>query len=103
MNYQAILRLKFILQKCQINVYIQNPLCFQGVGECVGILKKYPDTTWKGVRAMMGDQKFLKSLLEFDKDSLGDKQALSRPHFPIFMKPETYSTGQPSCKIYERS
>ena len=39
---------------------------------------------------MMGDQKFLKSLLEFDKDSLGDKQ----------VKRQSWSSKWDSKKIW---
>jgi len=46
----------------------------ENVTTCVCLLKKYPDLSWKGAKAMMGDGNFLRSLLEFDKDSLGDKQ-----------------------------
>jgi dynein heavy chain len=44
---------------------------------CVAIFKKYPDTSWKGAKVMMGDGGFLNSLLDFDKDSLTEKQVKS--------------------------
>lgn len=42
---------------------------------CVVVLKgggKEPN--WKNAKAMMSDTGFLRSLVEFDKDSLGDRQ-----------------------------
>lgn len=44
------------------------------VCECVVILRNVKDVSWAGAKAMMADGNFLKSLLEFDKDSLTDKQ-----------------------------
>ncbi|GLI59150.1 hypothetical protein VaNZ11_000978 [Volvox africanus] len=46
----------------------------QKVCECVVILRNLKDVTWAGAKAMMADGNFLRSLLEFDKDSLTDKQ-----------------------------
>ena len=47
------------------------------VTECVCILKRVPDVSWKGAKGMMADSSFLKSLIEFDKDSITEKQVLS--------------------------
>lgn len=44
------------------------------VCECVVILKNLKDVSWAGAKAMMTDPGFLKSLVEFDKDGLTDKQ-----------------------------
>lgn len=44
------------------------------VCECVVILRNLKDVSWAGAKAMMADGNFLRSLLEFDKDSLSDKQ-----------------------------
>ena len=44
------------------------------VCECVVILKNLKDVSWAGAKAMMADTGFLKGLVEFDKDSLSDKQ-----------------------------
>ena len=38
------------------------------------ILKGVKDVSWKGAKAMMTDTGFLRSLVEFEKDSLTDKQ-----------------------------
>lgn len=38
------------------------------------ILRGLKDVSWGGAKAMMADSQFLKSLLEFDKDGLTDKQ-----------------------------
>eukprot|EP00965_Chrysotila_dentata_P143725 4748817-Pleurochrysis_carterae.AAC.1 len=46
----------------------------QDVCLCVVLLKGGKDVSWKGAKAMMSDTGFLKSLVEFDKDSLTDKQ-----------------------------
>jgi dynein heavy chain len=40
----------------------------------VVILKNLKDVSWTGAKAMMTDPGFLKSLVEFDKDGLSDKQ-----------------------------
>ena len=45
-----------------------------GVAECVAILKKQKDTTWAGAKITTGQGGFLNSLLDFDKDSINDKQ-----------------------------
>lgn len=44
------------------------------VCECVVILRGLSDVSWIGAKAMMADGNFLKSLVEFDKDGLKDKQ-----------------------------
>lgn len=46
----------------------------QKVCECVVILRNIKDVSWKGAKVMMTDPNFLKSLLEFDKDGITDKQ-----------------------------
>ena len=46
----------------------------QDVCLCVVLLKGLKDVTWKGAKAMMTDTGFLRSLVEFDKDGLNDKQ-----------------------------
>lgn len=38
------------------------------------ILRNLKDVSWAGAKAMMADTGFLKGLVEFDKDSLSDKQ-----------------------------
>lgn len=38
------------------------------------ILRGLKDISWMGAKAMMADGNFLKSLLDFDKDGLSDKQ-----------------------------
>lgn len=38
------------------------------------ILKNLKDVSWTGAKAMMTDPGFLKSLVEFDKDGLTEKQ-----------------------------
>lgn len=42
--------------------------------ECVVILKNLKDVSWAGAKSMMTDPGFLKSLVEFDKDGLTEKQ-----------------------------
>lgn len=44
------------------------------VCECVVILKNLKDVSWAGAKSMMADTGFLKGLVEFDKDSLSEKQ-----------------------------
>ncbi len=43
--------------------------------ECVVILRNLKDVSWAGAKLMMADTQFLRSLVEFDKDSLSEKQA----------------------------
>ena len=50
------------------NAYVQK------VCECVVHLKGGKDTSWGGAKVMMSDGGFLRSLVEFDKDALSDKQ-----------------------------
>jgi hypothetical protein len=33
--------------------------------------------SWKGAKAMMADNRFLATLMEFDKDAITDKQVVS--------------------------
>lgn len=42
------------------------------------ILRSLKDVSWSGAKSMMADPYFLKSLVDFDKDGLTDKQARSR-------------------------
>ena len=42
--------------------------------ECVVILRNLKDASWAGAKTMMADTQFLRSLVEFDKDSLSEKQ-----------------------------
>ncbi len=61
---------------------IESDVCFavaadRQVGECVVILKNFnggKDVNWPAAKSMMADTNFLRSLVEFDKDSLSDKQ-----------------------------
>lgn len=38
------------------------------------LLRGLKDVSWGGAKSMMADSQFLRSLLEFDKDALTDKQ-----------------------------
>ena len=58
----------------EIKAFAKPHVLVQGVAECVGILKQQKDTSWAGAKAMMSQGNFLKSLLEFDKDTIKDKQ-----------------------------
>lgn len=40
------------------------------------ILKNLKDVSWAGAKSMMADTGFLKGLVEFDKDSLSEKQVV---------------------------
>ena len=44
------------------------------VCECVVIMRNLKDVSWAGAKSMMADPGFLKSLVEFDKDGLTEKQ-----------------------------
>ena len=44
------------------------------VCECVVILRNLKDVSWGGAKAMMADGGFLRSLQEFDKDAVSEKQ-----------------------------
>ncbi len=46
----------------------------QNVAMCVVILKNGKDVSWKGAKVVMGEGNFLRSLVEFDKDGLTEKQ-----------------------------
>ena len=60
------------------NAYVKK------VCECVINLKGLKDTSWPAAKAMMSDGGFLRSLVEFDKDALSDKQVLLQ-HFSIML------------------
>ena len=40
------------------------------------ILKNLKEVNWAGAKSMMADTGFLKGLVEFDKDSLSEKQVI---------------------------
>lgn len=42
--------------------------------ECVVVLRGLKDVSWGGAKSMMADGNFLRSLVDFDKDSLTEKQ-----------------------------
>lgn len=44
--------------------------------ECVVILRNLKDVSWAGAKSMMADTNFLKSLVDFDKDGLNEKQVM---------------------------
>ena len=58
----------------EIRSFAKPHVLVQKVCECVVILRNLKDVSWNGAKAMMADPGFLKSLVEFDKDSLTDKQ-----------------------------
>ena len=77
----------------EIKSFAKPHVLVMGVAECVAILKKQKDTSWGGAKAMMGAGNFLKSLLEFDKDGINDKQVgqikkyMADPQFnPVSLK-----------------
>lgn len=44
------------------------------VCECVVILRNLKEVSWQGAKAMMSEGNFLRSLVDFDKDGLTEKQ-----------------------------
>jgi dynein heavy chain len=58
----------------EIKSFAKPHILVMGVAECVAILKKQKDTSWAGAKIMMGQGGFLNSLLDYDKDSMNDKQ-----------------------------
>nr|AML30863.1 axonemal inner arm dynein heavy chain 7 [Marsilea vestita] len=58
----------------EIRSFAKPHILVQKVCECVVILRGIKDVSWKGAKAMMADNRFLQSLLEFDKDGINDKQ-----------------------------
>ncbi|PNH08033.1 Dynein-1-alpha heavy chain, flagellar inner arm I1 complex [Tetrabaena socialis] len=58
----------------EIRSFAKPHILVQKVCECVVILRNLKDVSWGGAKTMMADGNFLRSLLEFDKDSLTDKQ-----------------------------
>lgn len=42
--------------------------------ECVVILRNLKDVSWAGAKSMMADTNFLKTLVDFDKNGLNEKQ-----------------------------
>jgi len=70
-----------VMQQTLLKTSKSHPQCcdcwMSQVTECVCILKRVPDVSWKGAKGMMADSSFLKSLIEFDKDSITEKQVHS--------------------------
>lgn len=58
----------------EIRSFAKPHMLVQKVCECVVILRSFKDVSWAGAKGMMADTGFLKALVEFDKDSLTDKQ-----------------------------
>eukprot|EP00803_Ostreobium_quekettii_P011338 evm.model.scf_1312.1 EVM.evm.TU.scf_1312.1 scf_1312:839-40608(+) len=58
----------------EIRSFAKPHILVQKVCECVVLLRGLKDVSWSGAKAMMADAQFLRSLLEFDKDGLTDKQ-----------------------------
>uniref|UniRef100_A0A383W4S5 Dynein-1, subspecies f n=1 Tax=Tetradesmus obliquus TaxID=3088 RepID=A0A383W4S5_TETOB len=58
----------------EIRSFAKPHVLVQRVCECVVILKNLKDVSWAGAKSMMTDPGFLKSLVEFDKDGLTEKQ-----------------------------
>ncbi|KAF5830619.1 hypothetical protein DUNSADRAFT_14266 [Dunaliella salina] len=58
----------------EIRSFAKPHVLVQKVCECVVILRGLKDVSWAGAKAMMSDSNFLKSLVDFDKDSLSEKQ-----------------------------
>ena len=67
------------------------------VCECVVILRNLKDVSWAGAKAMMADTGFLKGLVEFDKDSLSDKQVC--PVCPDSCSNKVACQGMPEALI----
>jgi len=59
----------------ELKSFAKPNIAVQKVCECVMILKGLPNVSWSGAKAMMSDLNFLKTLMEFDKDGIKDKQA----------------------------
>jgi len=58
----------------EIKSFAKPPPVVGSVCECVCILKKVDDVSWKGAKTMLGESGFLSSLVNFNKDSLTAKQ-----------------------------
>ncbi|MCO5597847.1 hypothetical protein L7F22_051931 [Adiantum nelumboides] len=58
----------------EIRSFAKPHILVQKVCECVVILRGIKDVSWKGAKAMMADNRFLATLMEFDKDAITDKQ-----------------------------
>ena len=58
----------------EIKAFAKPPAAVEKVCECVQILKKQKDIGWANAKVMLGASDFLKSLQEYDKDAITDKQ-----------------------------
>ncbi|KAK9868729.1 hypothetical protein WJX84_008574 [Apatococcus fuscideae] len=58
----------------EIRSFAKPHILVQKVCECVVILRNLKEVSWAGAKSMMADTNFLKSLVEFDKDGLTEKQ-----------------------------
>eukprot|EP00767_Chilomastix_cuspidata_P004259 gnl/Chilomastix_cuspidata/4391.p1 GENE.gnl/Chilomastix_cuspidata/4391~~gnl/Chilomastix_cuspidata/4391.p1 ORF type:complete len:5137 (+),score=567.95 gnl/Chilomastix_cuspidata/4391:1094-15412(+) len=57
----------------EIRAFKQPPPLVQYVCECVVILKRLPDVSWKGAKGMMSGVNFIGSLIDFNKATLTAK------------------------------
>ena len=58
----------------EIRSFSKPNIAVQRVCECVMILKGLPNVSWSGAKGMMADTNFLRSLVEFNKDGIKEKQ-----------------------------
>ena len=58
----------------EIRSFAKPNIAVQRVCECVMILKGLQNVSWAGAKGMMADTNFLRSLVEFDKDGIKEKQ-----------------------------
>ena len=59
----------------EIRSFITPPVAVQQVCECVVILLKLPDKSWKTAKLMLTDSNFLSNLVNYDKDGITGNQA----------------------------
>lgn len=58
----------------EIRSFAKPHMLVQKVCECVVVLRGLKDVSWGGAKSMMAEGNFLRSLVDFDKDSLTEKQ-----------------------------
>jgi hypothetical protein len=57
--------------------FAKPPKAVQTVCECIVIMRKFPEVSWKSAKAMMAEPNFLKSLQTLDVDSITGKQTVA--------------------------
>lgn len=70
------------------------------VCECVVVLRGIKDVSWKGAKTMMADNRFLNTLVEFEKDTINEKQVRQHHLTPFAQTPLCHLSSLPLQRFF---